>query len=86
MINLFLIEIEDVDCVGFLLQEILMSPVNVLMVIHCLIPNSNPKSPFNSSENGKYWGYSAFWNALCIKYQLRDFFPHDLSGIEWGYK
>lgn len=41
-----------------------MPPVNVLVMIHVMTTDPDPKSPFDSSPNGKYWGYNAFWNAL----------------------
>ena len=62
-----------------------MPPVNVLVMIHGMTPDPDPKSPFDSSENGKYWGYNAFWKALCQQEpQLSSLFPKDFIGVEWG--
>jgi hypothetical protein len=62
-----------------------MSLVNVLVMIHGMIPDSHPKSPFNSSSDGKYLGYNDFFDALIEKQQgLKAIFPNRFIGVEWG--
>ena len=64
-----------------------MSPVNILIMIHGMIPNSRPKSPFDSSSDGKYLGYNGFINALIVKQpELTTIFEDRLIGIEWGHE
>lgn len=64
-----------------------MPSVNVLVMIHGMTPNQKPRSPFDSDSNGKYWGYNAFWNALCEKQpKLSELFPNDFIGVEWGHE
>jgi len=62
-----------------------MPPVNVLVMIHGMIPDLDPKSPFENSKDGKYWGYNAFWAALLKQqHKLSEHFPHGFIGVEWG--
>lgn len=64
-----------------------MPPINVLVMIHGMTPDAQPKSPFDTTENGKYWGYNDFWNALCHKQPtLHDRFPQGFIGVEWGHE
>jgi hypothetical protein len=62
-----------------------MSVVNVLVMIHGMIPNEYPRSPFESSEKGKYWGYNDFFRAICKKQpQVGEIFNNKFIGVEWG--
>jgi hypothetical protein len=62
-----------------------MSPVNILIMIHGMIPDSNPKSPFEISSNGKYLGYNDFFKALIEKQEeLKTIFFNGFIGVEWG--
>lgn len=66
-------------------KELQMSPVNILVMIHGMTPDEKPKSPFDSSEDGKYWGYNAFWEALCQEQpELKHLFSQGFIGVEWG--
>jgi hypothetical protein len=61
-----------------------MSPINVLVMIHGMIPDENPRSPFDS--NGKYWGYNQFFQFLIEKQpQLKTIFE-SFIGVEWGHE
>jgi hypothetical protein len=64
-----------------------MSAVNVLVMIHGMIPNKYPRSPFESSENGKYWGYNDFFRAICEKKpKVQEVFNNQFIGVEWGHE
>ncbi|NJM74898.1 MAG: hypothetical protein HC852_02905 [Acaryochloridaceae cyanobacterium RU_4_10] len=64
-----------------------MSPVNVLVMIHGMTPDPQPKSPFDNSNDGKYWGYNTFFDELCKKQnQLTGLFPNRFIGVEWGHE
>jgi hypothetical protein len=61
-----------------------MSPINVLVMMHGMIPDENPRSPFDS--NGKYWGYNQFFQSLMEKQpQLKTIFE-SFIGVEWGHE
>jgi hypothetical protein len=62
-----------------------MRPVNILIMIHGMIPDAMPKSPFDSSSDGKYLGYNGFINALIAKQpKLGAIFEDRFIGVEWG--
>ncbi len=62
-----------------------MSPVNILIMIHGMIPDAIPKSPFDSSSDGKYLGYKGFINALIARQpELQTIFEDRFIGVEWG--
>jgi hypothetical protein len=64
-----------------------MSPVNILIMIHGMIPDAIPKSPFESSSDGKYLGYEGFINALITKQpKLAAIFEDRFIGVEWGHE
>jgi hypothetical protein len=61
-----------------------MSPINVLVMMHGMIPDEDPRSPFDS--NGKYWGYNQFFQSLIEKQpQLKTIFE-SFVGVEWGHE
>ena len=56
-----------------------MSQVNILVMIHDIIPDDQPKS--HTQE------YEAFFTALKAKEpQLGSLFPHPLITVEWGHE
>jgi hypothetical protein len=64
-----------------------MSVVNILVMIHGMIPNSEPKSAFDSSPDGKYLGYNELFDALLAKQpELNAIFPNRFIGVEWGHE
>ena len=64
-----------------------MSPVNILIMIHGMIPDAIPKSPFESSADGKYLGYNDFIQFLIAKQpELRNIFNDRFIGVKWGHE
>jgi hypothetical protein len=64
-----------------------MSPVNILVIIHGMIPDAAPSSPFESSADGKYLGYQDFIKALIAKQpKLAAIFEDRFIGVEWGHE
>jgi hypothetical protein len=72
-----------------------MSPVNVLIMIHGMSPESGVRSPFDSKC--EFWGYDKFWNALVSEdSSLETLFParfkgidgklRNFIGVEWGHE
>ncbi len=62
-----------------------MSPINILVMIHGMSPEPEPRSPFNSE--GKFWGYNEFWKALGDQApKLSNLFPQGFIGVEWGHE
>lgn len=60
-----------------------MPCINVLVMIHGMSPEPEPRSPFDSQ--GKLWGYNEFWHNLRQEQsQLTNLFPQDFIGVEWG--
>lgn len=56
-----------------------MAPINVLIMIHGMIPQEHPHSPFED--------YREFWQALTVKEpRLPMLFPDDYIGVEWGHE
>jgi hypothetical protein len=64
-----------------------MTAVNVLIMIHGMIPNEHQRSPFKSSEDGKFWGYDKFFETICNKQsRLKEIFENKFIGVEWGHE
>ncbi|MDJ0674368.1 MAG: hypothetical protein QNJ36_03030 [Calothrix sp. MO_167.B42] len=53
------------------------TPVNILVIIHGMVPHPEPKSPFKL--------YQEFWDALLEEEpELSQVFPESFIGVEWG--
>ena len=62
-----------------------MPPINVLVMIHGMSPEPEPRSPFDSQ--GKFWGYNEFWRNVCEEQPaLLNLFPEGFIGVEWGHE
>jgi hypothetical protein len=72
-----------------------MTPINVLIMIHGMSPETEVRSPFVSE--GKFWGYDEFFAALADrepslktlfpqKFQGLDGQPRHFIGVEWGHE
>ncbi len=64
-----------------------MAPVNILIIIHGMIPEVRSRSPFDNSSDGKDVGYNGLINALITRQpQLKAIFEDRFIGVEWGHE